>query len=122
MGMDPVKIQGVSNWPSPTCVKEVQSFLGFVNFYRRFILDFAGIARPLHDLTKKDMVWTWDVEHEAAFEALKTRVTSAPVLLFPDDTKPFKVEADSSTMPLVLCCLSWEKMVNGILVDSNPSP
>ena len=96
MGMDPVKIQGVSNWPSPTCVKEVQSFLGFVNFYRRFILDFAGIARPLHDLTKKDMVWTWDVEHEAAFEALKTRVTSAPVLLFPDDTKPFKVEADSS--------------------------
>ena len=56
MGMDPVKIQGVSIWPSPTCVKEVQSFLGFVNFYRRFILDFAGIARPLHDLTKKDIV------------------------------------------------------------------
>ena len=67
-----------------------------MNFYRRFIQDFAGIARPLHNLTKKDVVWTWDEEHEAAFQALKTRVTSAPVLLFPDDTKPFKVEADSS--------------------------
>ena len=96
MAMDPVKIEGVSNWPVPTCVKDVQSFLGFVNFYRRFILDFAGIARPLHDLTRKDKVWTWDREHEVAFEALKLRITSAPVLVFPDDTKPFKVEADSS--------------------------
>ena len=70
--------------------------MGFENFYRRFIKGFAGIARPLHDLTRKDMVWTWDLEHNTAFEALKTKVISAPILIFPDDTRPFKVEADSS--------------------------
>ena len=50
MAMDPVKVEGVSKWPKPTCVKEVQSFLGFVNFYRRFIEGFAGIARPVRVL------------------------------------------------------------------------
>ena len=67
-----------------------------MNFYRRFIERFANIARPLYDLTRKDIVWTWDLEHDTVFEALKSRVLSAPVLVFPDDTKPFKVEADSS--------------------------
>ena len=56
MAMDPVKVEGISKWPKPTYVKEVQLFLGFVNFYRRFIEGFAGIARSLHDLTRKDMV------------------------------------------------------------------
>ena len=56
--MDPVKVEGVSKWPSPSNVKEVQSFVGFANFYRRFIKDFADIARPLHDLTRKDAPWS----------------------------------------------------------------
>ena len=66
-----MKVEGISKWSKLTCVKEVQSFLGFVNFYRRFIEGFAGIARPLHDLTRKDIVWTWDLEHDTVFEALK---------------------------------------------------
>jgi hypothetical protein len=94
--MDPVKVEGVSKWPEPTIVKEVQSYIGFVNFYRRFIQDFADIARPLHDLTRKDTPWTWKQEHRTAFEALKQKVTSSPILIFPDDHKPYKVEADSS--------------------------
>lgn len=94
--MDPVKIEGVSKWPEPKTVKEVQSFLGFINFYRRFIQDFAHIARPLHELTKKDVPWSWTVEAQNAFDALKKKVTSSPILIFPDDSKPFKVEADSS--------------------------
>src|SRR5215472_5278787 len=94
--MDPVKVEGVSKWPTPGNVKDVQSFLGFVNFYRRFIQDFADIARPLHDLTRKDRAWTWSLEHEEAFEQLKKKVTSAPVLIFPQDHRPYKVEADSS--------------------------
>ena len=56
--MDPVKIEGVSRWPEPSNVKEVQSFIGFCNFYRRFTQGFSEIARPLHDLTKKDAPWT----------------------------------------------------------------
>lgn len=94
--MDPVKVEGVSQWPTPTNVKEVQSFLGFVNFYRRFIQDFANIAKPLHNLTKKDLPWMWSKNEQEAFNHLKQRVTTSPILIFPDDNKPFKVEADSS--------------------------
>ena len=55
--MDPVKIAGVKEWPTPKNVTEVQSFMGFVNFYRRFIPDFSHVASPLHQLTKKDKLW-----------------------------------------------------------------
>ena len=57
--MDPVKVNGVKDWPIPTNKTEVLQFLGFTNFYRRFIRDFSHIARPLHDLTKGDAVWKW---------------------------------------------------------------
>ncbi|KAF4609745.1 hypothetical protein D9613_011971 [Agrocybe pediades] len=94
--MDSVKVEGVSKWPEPENVKDVQSFLGFVNFYRRFIEDFADIAKPLHELTKKGTVWRWGLRQQEAFDQLKKKVTSSPVLIFPDDNKPYKVEADSS--------------------------
>jgi hypothetical protein len=94
--MDPVKVNGVAQWPEPTSVAEVQSFLGFVNFYRRFIQSFSDIARPLHDLTRKNTPWKWEEKERNAFESLKKSVTSSPILVFPDETKPFKVEADSS--------------------------
>src|SRR5208283_2883897 len=57
--MDPVKIAGVKEWPAPSNKKEVQSFVGFINFYRRFIADFSHHARPLFDLTKKDVHFVW---------------------------------------------------------------
>lgn len=94
--MDPVKVEGVSRWPAPTTVKEVQSFLGFTNFYRRFIEGFADIAKPLHSLTRKDSPWKWDTEQQQAFDELKRRVTSSPILRFPNEDKAFRVEADSS--------------------------
>ena len=94
--MDPVKIEGVSKWPEPTTVKEVQSFIGFCNFYRRFIQDFADIARPLHDLTRKTIAWKWTEKERAAFRKLKETITSSPVLIFPSENKSYKLEADSS--------------------------
>jgi len=94
--MDPVKVEGVSAWPTPSNVKEVQSFLGFVNFYRRFIKDFSDIAKPLHELTRKDSAWNWTDACQKAFDLLKNAITSSPILIFPDDSKPYKVEADSS--------------------------
>jgi len=65
--MDPVKVAGIANCPTPTTVKEVRSFLGFCNFYRAFIPTFSHIAQPLNDLTKKNQKWSWDSAEETAF-------------------------------------------------------
>ena len=94
--MDPVKVAGVADWPKPTNKKQVQSFLGFTNFYRRFIRDFSHHARPLFDLTGKSAPWVWGEAQQSAFDELKRAVTSQPVLAFADDARPFRVEADSS--------------------------
>jgi hypothetical protein len=94
--MDPVKVAGVADWPKPQSKKEVQSFLGFTNFYRRFIQDFSHHARPLFDLTSKNAPWTWGEAQQTAFNELKRAVTSQPVLMFADDARPFCIEADSS--------------------------
>ncbi len=94
--MDPVKIASVTEWPTLTNKKEVQSFLGFTNFYRRFIKDFSEHARPLFDLIQNDSRWHWDTVEQSAFERLKQSVTAAPILISPDSTKPFWIEADSS--------------------------
>ena len=88
--MDPVKIAGVTEWPALTNKKEVQSFLGFTNFYRQFIRDFSPHARPLFDLTRNDSHWHWGEAECAAFARLKGSVTSAPVLISPDPPKPVR--------------------------------
>src|SRR5271156_462067 len=94
--VNPVKVSGVAEWPVPTNKKEVQSFLGFTNFYRRFIQDFSHHARPLFNLTKNDVEWKWNLDKQTAFELLKGKIISAPVLALPDNSKPFRIEADSS--------------------------
>jgi hypothetical protein len=94
--MDPVKITGIKNWPIPTKVKDVRSFLGFCNFYRPFIQGFAHLAHPLNELTRKDTKWSWETRHQNAFDKLKTRVTTEPVLAHPILTDPFELEVDAS--------------------------
>jgi hypothetical protein len=69
--MDPVKVAGVSEWPAPTTRKEVQSFLGFANFYRRFIEGFLEHMKPLFKLTKKNRKWSWAEPEQAAFDEIK---------------------------------------------------
>jgi len=81
--MDPVKVAGVHDWPIPENWTDVQAFIGFVNFYRRFIWDFSTIARSLFDLTRSDKTWNWDVKEQEAFECLKMAVTTALVLASP---------------------------------------
>ena len=93
--MDPVKVAGVAEWPVPKSKKEVQQFVGFINFYRRFIQDFSHIARPLYDITG-NAPWKWEEEQKQAFNELRRRVTSAPILTLPTDDEPFRIEADSS--------------------------
>jgi hypothetical protein len=98
--MDPAKVAGVGSWPIPTTVKQVRSFLGFCNFYRPFIRQFSHTAKPLNELTKKDILWDWMPRCQEAFETLRQRITSEPVLIQPNLTKPFELEVDASGFAL----------------------
>ena len=94
--MDPVKVESVLSWNTPTNVKEVQSFLGFANFYRRFIKGYSSIAAPLTALTRKDTGFEWTKEAQKAFEELKQAFASYPVLNSFDPEKEIRLETDSS--------------------------
>jgi len=94
--MDEKKLLGVLEWPVLTKVKQVQTFLGFANFYYRFIEKFTKTSKPLSDLTKKNSTWTWGIEQQNAFEVLKKAFTMAPVLRIPNDEDPFKLFTDAS--------------------------
>ena len=94
--MDPVKVAGVCEWPIPENRTDVQAFIGFINFYYRFIQDFSTIARPLFNLTHSDQAWNWGIKEQEAFECLKMAVTTALILASPQDSEPFHIKADSS--------------------------
>jgi hypothetical protein len=69
--MDPVKVAGVTEWPTPMTKKKVQSFLGFANFYGHFMEEFSHHTKPLFELTKKDQKWGWGEEQQLAFDEIK---------------------------------------------------
>ena len=94
--MDPVKVRAVTRWPSPCNLKELRGFLGFANFYRCFIQDFAHIARPLNDLTKKDASWLWGSAQQQAFNTLKNNFTLQPILAMWEPGRPTRLEVDTS--------------------------
>ena len=94
--MDTEKVKAILDWPAPTNVKEVQSFIGLCNYYRLFIKDFAKIANPIHKLTRKNVPFVWGKDQQKAFDKLKHLFTSAPILRNPDSNKPFIVETDAS--------------------------
>ena len=94
--MELEKVEGVTKWPTPQCIKDVQKFLGLANYYRQFVKDFAKIAKPLHQLVRKDEKWRWEKEQEEAFTKLKEIFTMKPVLAAPDLDKEMRVEADAS--------------------------
>ena len=93
---DPEKIKVVQEYPVPRTVKDVRAFMGLTNYYRKFVKDFAHIASPLHDLTKKGAAFLWTEECQTAFETLKQALTEAPILAYPDFTQPFQLATDAS--------------------------
>jgi hypothetical protein len=101
--MDQAKVTAVLEWPTPTTVKEVQAFLGFANFYRRFIAGYSKVAQPLTELTRKDLVFKWTDKAEAAFQELKTKFTEAPILATFDPAKKIILETDSSDFAIGAC-------------------
>jgi len=94
--MDPIKVEGITKWPTPTIVKQVRSFLGFCNFYCTFIPKFSDIAWPLNNLTKKNYQWCWETSQQNVFEELKHICAKEPVLRASDWNKPFIMKTDAS--------------------------
>ena len=95
---DPSKVESIKTWPTPSQCKEVQQFLGLCNYYRRFIRNFATIAKPLHRLTEKAHNFEWTRECEEAFGELKSALTTAPILSFPVVDAPFILDTDASNV------------------------
>ncbi|MCO5580994.1 hypothetical protein L7F22_034870 [Adiantum nelumboides] len=93
--MDPAKIKAIQDWPEPVNLPKVRSFLELCSYYRRFICFFAEIAAPLHDVTRKGVVFRFGERQQQAFKLLKEKLTTEPVLILPDLRKSFQVQCDA---------------------------
>ena len=112
---DPDKIMVIENWKPPHNVKGVQSFLGFCNFYRRFIRNYGVIAKPLTKLTHKNSKFIFTEECQGAFEELKNKLINAPILIHYDPEKKSRIETDASDGVVSGIFLNWGPITNGIL-------
>ena len=98
MHPDPSKVDRVRDWPIPTTATMFKQFLGLASYYRRYIAKFAS---PLHNLTRKDVLFSWNLASTEAFNQLKDKLTQAPVLAFPQfttDASPFLLQTDASAV------------------------
>ena len=94
--MDPSKVQAVKDWPTLKSVTKIKSLLGLAGYYRRFVQDFSRIAGPLTKLIQKREKYVWTAEYASAFEDLKKRLMTAPILKMPDGTGGVVIYSDSS--------------------------
>jgi hypothetical protein len=108
--VDPGKVQEVLDWKPLRTVHQVRSFLGLAGYYRRFILNFSKIAKPITDLLKKEEKFVWNAERDEAFRTLKKLLTTSPVLAQPNIAKSFDVYCDASGTELG-CILMQEGRV-----------
>ncbi|XP_073030672.1 uncharacterized protein [Primulina eburnea] len=111
IAVDPSKIESIKQWSIPKTVSEVRSFLGLAGYYRRFIADFSKIALPLTSLTRKAIKFEWTIECQQAFQTLKDKLTSAPVLVLPCGTEDFVVYTDSSKQGLGAVLMQRGKVI-----------
>jgi len=109
--VDPGKVEVVLNWKAPTNVSEIRSFVGLAGYYRRFIQDFSKIAAPLTTLTRKGVKFVWSQKCEHAFQELKRRLTSAPVLTLPNGSGGFVIYSVASGTGLGCVLMQHEKVV-----------
>ena len=99
------KIKSITHFPTPTDAKAVRSFLGLSGFYRQFIKNYSIIAAPLSDLLKETSKFQWGNEQEAAFNTLKAKLSTPPVLAFPDFTKEFHLVTDACNIGIGSCLM-----------------
>ena len=89
--IDPSKVVVIVNWPKPISTTEVRSFLGATQYWRNFISNFSLIAAPLHALTGLNKVFQWGGKQQKAFDTLKEKISTTPILALPDLQRPFKI-------------------------------
>ena len=124
---DPKKVKVIQEWPTPETVYDVRSFLGFTNYYRKFLFRYSKIARPLHELTsgenakKKKAPVQWEQKHQVAFDTLKQLCTEAPILAYADYKKPFRVYTDASEIGLGAVISQVQKGVEHVIAYASRS-
>ncbi|GJZ39752.1 putative reverse transcriptase domain-containing protein [Tanacetum coccineum] len=109
--VDPAKIESIKDWASPKTPTEIRQFLGLAGYYRRFIKGFSKIARPMTKLTQKSMKFDWGEKAEAAFQLLKQKLCSAPILALPEGSENFVVYCDASHKGLGAVLMQREKVI-----------
>ncbi|KAK1677859.1 hypothetical protein QYE76_038707 [Lolium multiflorum] len=112
IAVDPAKIKTVTEWQAPTTQTEVRAFLGLAGYYRRFVEGFSSIARPMTQLLKKDKKFEWTDKCEESFQQLKSRLTSASILIMSDITKSFDVYCDTSKIGLGCVLMQEGKVIS----------
>ncbi|GJS03125.1 putative reverse transcriptase domain-containing protein [Tanacetum coccineum] len=110
--VDPAKIESVKDWASPKTPTEIRQFLGLAGYYRRFIEGFSKIAKPMTKLTQKKVKFEWGDKQEAAFQLLKQKLCSAPILALPEGSEDFIVYCDASKKGLGAVLMQREKVIS----------
>ncbi|GJZ64197.1 putative reverse transcriptase domain-containing protein [Tanacetum coccineum] len=109
--VDPTKIESIKDWESPKTPTEIRQFLGLAGYYRRFIKGFSKIAKPMTKLTQKRVKFNWGEKEETAFQTLKQRLCSAPILALPEGSENFVVYCDASHKGLGVVLMQKEKFI-----------
>jgi len=109
--VDPQKVKAITEWPRPTNVTEIRSFLGLAGYYRRFVKDFSKIASPLTNLLKKANKFKWTERCQKAFQELRQPLTTAPILTLPMEGKEHTVYSDASKNGLGCVLMQADKVV-----------
>ena len=111
VSVDPNKVEAVMSWERPKSVFEMCSFLGLAGYYRRFIEDFSRLAAPMTRLTRMEVKFDWDDRCEEAFQELKRRLTSAPILIVPYRGQTYTMYCDASRAGLGCVLMQFERVV-----------
>ncbi|GJW57131.1 putative reverse transcriptase domain-containing protein [Tanacetum coccineum] len=110
--VDPAKIESIKDWTSPKSPTEIRQFLGLAGYYRRFIEGFSKIAKPMTKLTQKKVKFVWGDKQEAAFQLLKQKLCSAPILALPEGSEDFIAYCDASKKGLGAVLMQREKVIS----------
>nr|GFB81871.1 putative reverse transcriptase domain-containing protein [Tanacetum cinerariifolium] len=110
--VDPAKIESVKDWESPKSPTEIRKFLGLAGYYRRFIEGFLKVARPMTKLSQRKVKFEWGDKQEAAFQLLKQKLCSAPILALPEGSEDFIVYCDASNKGLGAVLMQREKVIS----------